>query len=320
MDPIFLKGVLAFIGAVVVFIGSIWMLLSMVLGWRMGYLVTASTLFGLLTILGIMWFGNALGPKGLETHWVAIGAGPDLAEIEGHGASYDLSDYPQGEWEDPEEGRQLADLRRGQDTLSEVPNMTPVMESLVSQAVSPIPGRRSQVAGQVQGEIRLQSGEFSITDVKVKEADVEDKPSLIAVGRAVPSDTIRAGPIDGFAEAKVVEYLASPGDQLSPGAPVLTAEAEDGTRITVVSSGSGRMIKAGLRPGDVMREGIPIAIADLSGQPGQPDPAEVAAVRVRGAVRSPALRYLLAFAVLFAVHLGLLNRAERVRRALPQPA
>lgn len=333
MDPVFVKGVFAFVLASLVFPGSIYLVLAMVLGWRMAYLVFASTLFGILTILGAMWTGNALGPKGPETTWHAIGVGPELSEVSARGGTYDVGDYPEGKWEAPKEGRYLADLRKApspclslllncttRDTSTEVSNVKPVMESLVSQAINPIPGKREEVKDQVHGEIGLQTGEFALSDIRVREEEVEGKDSIIAVARAVPSEVMRAESLGGAAEGTVERYLVKTGDRVSAGTPIATVKTDNST-IQIHATGSGRFLSPALRVGDKIRSGIPVAIVDVSGLSGKPEPVEVAAVRVRGAVRGLAFRYLAIFALLFALHMGLLYRAERSKReAAVEPA
>lgn len=326
MDPVFVKGVFAFVLASLVFPGSIYLVLAMVLGWRMGYLVFGSTLFGILSILAAMWAGNALGPKGPETAWHAIGVGPELSEVSSRGETYDVGDYPEGNWEAPKEGRYLADLRKApspclsllldcstRDTSTEVSNMKPVMETLVSAAINPIPGKREAVNEQVHGEVGLETGDFALADIRVREQEIGGKDSIIAVARAVPSEVMRAESLEGASEGTVEEYLVSTGDRVSPGTPIVRVKTDAAT-IQIRSTGSGRFLSPALRVGDKIRPGIPVAVVDVTGLAGKPEPVEVAAVRVRGAVRGLAFRYLAIFLLLFAVHMGLLYRTERSKK------
>lgn len=333
MDPVFVKGVLALVLSLVVFIGSVWLLLAMVLGVRMGYLVTATTLFGIMVILSGMWTANTLGPKGPETTWHAVGAGPDISEVSANGESYDVADYPEGEWVEPKENGYMADLHPAKspclslitdcserDTAGELENARPVMETFVREAVSPIPGKREEVASQVQGSIALDESAFAMADVRMKEGEVEGKESIIAVGKAVPSDEIVPAAFPGGLEqGTVVEYMVDVGERVSAGQPIMEAKSDSGS-FQIVSDKTGRVLTHGLRPDDSVKPGVPIAVVDISGQPGAPAPVEVAAVRVLGSVRRPAILYLVASLVLFALHMALLRRAELARKALPQPA
>lgn len=333
MDPVFVKGVLALVLSLVVFIGSVWLLLAMVVGVRMGYLVTATTLFGIMVILSGMWTANTLGPKGPETTWHAVGAGPDISEVSANGESYDVADYPEGEWVEPKENGYMADLHPAKspclslitdcserDTAGELENARPVMETFVREAVSPIPGKREEVASQVQGSIALDESAFAIADVRMKEGEVEGKESIIAVGKAVPSDEIVPAAFPGGLEqGTVVKYMVDVGERVSAGQPIMEAKSDSGS-FQIVSDKTGRVLTHGLRPDDSVKPGVPIAVVDISGQPGAPAPVEVAAVRVLGSVRRPAILYLVASLVLFALHMALLRRAELARKALPQPA
>lgn len=331
MDPVFIKGVLALVLAGAVFIGSVWLLLALILGPRMGYLVMATSLFGIMVILSGMWTANSLGPKGPETTWHPAGAGSDLTEVTTRGETYDVSDYPEGDWVEPRDNGFLADLHPARspclslvsdcverDTQGETENARPVMETFVGEAVSPIPGKREAVAEQVQSDIALESGQFAMADIRMKEAEVEGKDSIIAVGRAVPSDQVVPDSLGaGVEEGTVEEYLVDVGDTISAGAPLIRIKSDQGT-LEVPSDKTGRVLTHGLRAGDAVKAGIPLAVIDISGQPGAPAPTEVAAIRVRGAVRRPAIFYLVASLVLFGLHFALLRRAERP--ALPTTA
>ncbi|HEX4863032.1 MAG TPA: hypothetical protein VFV02_03110, partial [Acidimicrobiales bacterium] len=131
------KGIVAVVIAVVVFIGSVWLLLSLVLGGRLGYFVMATVTFGIMVILSIIWFGSKLGPTGTDTTWVAMGAGPDLQEIKAYENTYDLRQYPDGGgWEVPREGREL--VKGAADTAIEAESAKPVLDTFVANSVSVI--------------------------------------------------------------------------------------------------------------------------------------------------------------------------------------
>lgn len=333
MDPVFVKGVLAMVLSIVVFVGSVWLLLAMILGSRMGYLVTGATLFGIMVILSGMWTANTLGPKGPETTWHAAGAGPDISEVSTSGETYDVADYPEGDWVEPKENGYMADLHPAKspclslitdcserDTAGELENARPVMETFIREAVSPIPGKREEVAGQVQGSIGLDESAFAIADVRMKEGEVEGKQSIIAVGRAVPSDeVVPAAFPGGLEQGTVVEYLVDLGEEVSVGQPIMNAKSDSAT-FQIVSDKNGTVLTHGLRPDDSVKPGVPIAVLDITGGPGAPEPVEVAAVRVLGSVRRPAILYLVVSLILFALHMALLRRAELARKAVPQPA
>lgn len=105
------KGGLGVAMAFVLFIGSVLLLLSAVMGRRMGYLVLAVSFFGWLMIFSALWtFGFwsqgpstpvDLGPRGAEPAWVVEAAGENVTALPY--AQYE--DYPAGaEWKTPTPG------------------------------------------------------------------------------------------------------------------------------------------------------------------------------------------------------------------------
>jgi hypothetical protein len=109
------KGAGAVAMAFILFIGSIYLLLSAVFGRWMGYLVLAIAFSGWMILLSAVWlFGFKsqgpetpvnLGPRGAEPAWVVLSAG-EAAHAEDH-VAFDA--YPEGPWFAPnEENEELA--------------------------------------------------------------------------------------------------------------------------------------------------------------------------------------------------------------------
>jgi hypothetical protein len=68
-------GVLVVVAAVVLFIGSVYLLLGTNLGARLGFLVTFTSLMGFLMVLSVLWLTTASpleSPKGRVASWSAI--------------------------------------------------------------------------------------------------------------------------------------------------------------------------------------------------------------------------------------------------------
>jgi hypothetical protein len=94
----------------ILFVGSVYLLLSAVLGRWMGYLVVAVTFFGWVAVLSSLWaFGFYsqgpdtpvnLGPRGAEAAWVPLLA--SSGETSGEYAEF--ASYPEGPWEEAETG------------------------------------------------------------------------------------------------------------------------------------------------------------------------------------------------------------------------
>lgn len=115
MDALFIEGVAATVSAVVIFCGSVFLLLTMLLGARLAYLVTASITLGFLAIMGLVWsFTNAtspLGPVGTLQSWNEVAIAEDQSELEFDAAQQ----YPDEPWnvpneEDEAEAAQAAEL------------------------------------------------------------------------------------------------------------------------------------------------------------------------------------------------------------------
>ncbi|MEX0790581.1 MAG: hypothetical protein WD178_07385 [Actinomycetota bacterium] len=322
----FVKGIAITVAFIVVFVGSVWLLTSMILGAKLGYFVTGACLFAVMTLLSLIWFVTALGPRGeagfwgdlgTDTAWHPVAVGPEAAEVESRWGTWDIGDYPDGEgWVDPDSQTSLADLDEGA-LESELNNANPVMEALVMDAVSPIPGIVDSVQDQVTGDIGLDPETFTITDFKMKQVEVSGKDSVIAVGRAVPIEQVQSGDLGGKAEGTVREFLVEEGAAVSPGMPMMVVEA-DGETITLNADKVGNLVDYGFEIDDAIKPGVPFATLDITGQPGAPDDALVTAVRVRGSVRVPAFIYLVVGFVLLILHLIGVSKIEKEAR-LTQP-
>ncbi|MEX2587185.1 MAG: biotin/lipoyl-containing protein [Actinomycetota bacterium] len=325
-DGLFLNGILVTVAFIVVFVGSVWLLTSMILGAKLGYFVTGACLFAVMVLLSAIWVVTALGPKGEQgfwgdlgndTAWQAVAVG-DLGSVSSEWGTWDVSSYPEGEgWVEPGDDVYLADLEGEDSTASEVPNALPIMESFVGQAVNTIPGIRESVADQVQGEVNLEPGSFDTVDVRMQEAEVDGKDSLVAVARVVPTSELTTGDLGGAEEAAIAQFLVEPGDEVSEGDPVIALEIE-GETTEIAATESGRIISIPFAEGDLIQAGVPFASIDISGQEGAPEPVEVAAARVRGSVRVPSLIYLGVSLALMVLHLIGVSKTERAAR-ITQP-
>lgn len=101
MDTTFLTGSAAFISAILVFVGSVWLLLALVLGPKLAYMISASITLAFVLMMGLVWsYGTPLGPVGQMPEWHAEDIGTDPASLGFEPAG----EYPEGAWEVPEEG------------------------------------------------------------------------------------------------------------------------------------------------------------------------------------------------------------------------
>lgn len=101
MDSVFVQGITGFIAAILVFCGSIWLLLALVLGARLAYFVSASVTLSFILIMGVVWsIGTPLGPVGQLPSWNSVGVGESAGDVQ----FGPLSEYPDGgSWRVPSE-------------------------------------------------------------------------------------------------------------------------------------------------------------------------------------------------------------------------
>ena len=99
MDTAFITGMGAFISAIIVFIGSAFLLLSLVLGARLAYFVTASITLCFVLIMAVVWSVNPLGPLGTAPEWEPEAIGEDAASLDFEAAL----DYPDDPWAEPDD-------------------------------------------------------------------------------------------------------------------------------------------------------------------------------------------------------------------------
>jgi hypothetical protein len=109
LSPFFWKGIVVVGCAVVLFIGSVYLLLAAVFGVRMGYLVLAVSFFAWMIIFSMIWtFGQPSvlgvvgtpkneGPRGTEPHWQVFAAGTTAIPTKYTGTEA----YPSRPWKPP---------------------------------------------------------------------------------------------------------------------------------------------------------------------------------------------------------------------------
>jgi hypothetical protein len=100
------------VSAGLIFVGSAFLLLSLILGARLAYFVTASITLCFLTIMGVVWSINPLGPVGQLPKWDPIQGATEVSSLEKFGPA---TEYPDGSWrvadaEDAAENTKRAEL------------------------------------------------------------------------------------------------------------------------------------------------------------------------------------------------------------------
>jgi len=105
LDTTFLTGIAVFVSSLIVFCGSVWLLLAVVLGSRLAYFITASVTLAFTFLMGIVWSFTPLGPLGKLPSFEPEAIGTSADEVEFAQAS----SYPEGDWvaASPEDEEQL---------------------------------------------------------------------------------------------------------------------------------------------------------------------------------------------------------------------
>src|SRR5687767_15302288 len=98
MDLVFIEGVAAVVCSFILFVGSAWLLLTLIMGGRLAYFVTASVTLGFIFIMTLVWsYGDPLGPVGQMPEWNKVDIGESASSLEFGPAS----EYPEDPWEAP---------------------------------------------------------------------------------------------------------------------------------------------------------------------------------------------------------------------------
>ncbi len=103
MDTAFLTGMGAFVSAVIIFIGSAFLLLTLIVGARLAYWITASVTFAFAFIMAVVWSINPLGPVGKLPEWDQIDLGTNAEQLEFDAAAQ----YPDSPWREPDPDDQV---------------------------------------------------------------------------------------------------------------------------------------------------------------------------------------------------------------------
>jgi hypothetical protein len=152
-----IEGALAVIMSVILFCGSVYLLLSAIFGLRMAYLIAATGLFAFMIILSAIWAFGApgtpkyLGPKGKLPSWVALAEGPTLRSS----SLPVVEKYPQSPWRP---------IGRGDSLASEVEPATLTFQDFLAEEAN----AELRRAGQ-QGEVT--PSDFTIADLRFTEVD-----------------------------------------------------------------------------------------------------------------------------------------------------
>jgi hypothetical protein len=194
------EGILTTIAAFVLFFGSVVLLLSAIFGLRMGYLVSATGLFGFMVILSVIWVVGVpgstppfRGPRGEQPTWIAMAQGPSLSSEQ-----VPVQEYPAGPWKAPSKGQ-----------ASEVEPVTLAFQEFLAHQANRQLGQEG-----IQGQVGPDT--FEVEDVRFANVDGTEYalgrafattggPEVLVVGHkdpgfvALPSYLFLAGSLIGLA-------------------------------------------------------------------------------------------------------------------------
>lgn len=165
------KGALVSLMGLLIFIGSVHIMLSAVFGRRMGFLVLVVAFSGWMIVLSSLWFfgfysqglgtKTNLGPRGAEPSWVPIESG-----IAVESPQYPVIDrYPAAPWKEP----------------------TPGLDASVQSVTSAVQTFLTEHANEEAGFSEFEPGAFETTDFSVEDirfATAPDNKTSLSAARA----------------------------------------------------------------------------------------------------------------------------------------
>lgn len=176
MDIPFITGMGAFVSSIIVFNGSAFLLLMLVMGARLAYLVTASITLAFVLIMAIVWSINPLGPVGQLPEWDPVGVGTDAADVEFGQASA----YPNEPWQAPDEEDE-AEVTRIADLQSAAQDY--VIEAAVAGEAEGLPKLVDSTTIPDDATLLLHEGdeEYGATTVEAEDAEGQKTDVLVVM-------------------------------------------------------------------------------------------------------------------------------------------
>jgi hypothetical protein len=182
MDLLFIEGVGAVVAAIIVFCGSVGLLLAMVMGGRLAYFVTASVTLAFLLLMGVVWSVNPLGPVGKLPEWDPLDIGAEASQLE----FGPLAEYPEGPWE-PVDTEDAAQAAQGSELESEA---TSYLETALAQG--DVDTFQSAVDAAVNTDLTrlLQQGDALYGAVTIEPLEGEQGTPTVFVARYDPGNPL----------------------------------------------------------------------------------------------------------------------------------
>lgn len=185
MDTPFITGMAAFVSAILIFCGSAFLLMMLVMGVRLAYFVTASIVLAFVLILGVVWSVNPLGPVGQLPDWEPLDLGQDASAIEFGPAS----GYPDQPWHTAPEDDETE--------LTRISELETSAQDYVTEAAAEGEGDlpsaigSTAIAGDDSSVLLTQDGtEYGATTVEVEDVDGEAAGEYLVVMEYDPGNPL----------------------------------------------------------------------------------------------------------------------------------
>ena len=174
MDIPFISGMAAFVSSIIIFNGSAFLLLMLVMGAKLAYLITASITLAFTLIMGIVWSINPLGPVGQLPEWDPVGVGTDATAIEfGQASAYPNEPWQAPNTEDDAENTRVADLQSAAQDY--------VIEAATAGEAEGLPQLVDSTTVPEDATLLLQDGEEEYGATTVEAVDTEGQTTEVLV-------------------------------------------------------------------------------------------------------------------------------------------
>ncbi len=200
MDSVFIEGLAATIASTIVFCGSVFLLLTFIMGARLAYFITASVTLAFLFIMGLIWsFTNPatpLGPVGQLPQWNPVSVAEEGEDLEGPSAS----EYPDGggwtevDQEDDAQTQQAAELgSAGLDAIADGVEKGVFPEDTENNTADTDSIRLLEQDGELYGGIKLvppPQEEAEAAGTATEEAEAKPAPVVIGIFEYNPGNPL----------------------------------------------------------------------------------------------------------------------------------
>lgn len=182
MDTAFVTGMGAFVSAILIFCGSAFLLLMIVMGARLAYFVTASITLAFVLIMGIVWSINPLGPVGQLPDWEPVDLGRQASAVEFGPATA----YPDDPWRAPSDDE--TELTRVAELNSSAQEYVAEAAQQGEAGLPPL----VEVTGDDETTVLLEQDgtEYGATTVEVTDADGEPVGDYLVVMEYDPGNPL----------------------------------------------------------------------------------------------------------------------------------